>query len=67
MMFVLAGLSSCGTLGLVLLLFSYFDVTPRPSTSVGYCKGFCLNTSLGNKGYFHFKLRCQSGAVSLGQ
>lgn len=42
-MFVFAGLSSCKTLGLVLLLFSYFDLTPKPNPSVGYCKGLCLN------------------------
>lgn len=74
MMFVLAGLLSCDALGLVFLLFSYFDLTLRPSSSVGYYKGFCLvfkHTTLGNRRvifgflvlfwgeYFHFKLCCQ--------
>lgn len=49
---VLVGLSSYNALGLVLLLFCYLDLKPRPSTNVGDCRGFCLffqHKTLGNR------------------
>lgn len=63
-MFVLDGLSSYNAFGLVLL----FDLKPKPSTSVGYCKGlFILSTCnlRGQKGDFRFKLCCQVSRCSV--
>lgn len=52
LIFVLVGLSSYNAFGLVLLLFCYLDLKPKPNTSVGYCRGFCLcfhHTTPGNR------------------
>lgn len=54
----------------VLFLFSYFDLTSRPSTSVGYFVRDCLffkHNPRGKKGYFILSYIVKVSTLSLGQ